>query len=67
MLSFCRNCGKRGKSFLLAKGAFSESEPEILFILGQPLAQRATIKVPSEKYNTEHKIARQKAQFKNEN
>ena len=34
---------------------FSESESEFLFILGQPLAQRATIKVPSEEYNTEHK------------
>ena len=45
----------------------SESESEILFILGQPLAQRATINVPSEKYNTEHKITRQKVQFKNEN
>ena len=36
----------------------SESESEVLFILGQPLAHRATIKVPSKgrvsKYVNQH-------------
>ena len=41
----------------------SESESEVLFLLGQQLAQRAPIKVPSKKYNTQHKRARQKVQL----
>ena len=43
----------------------SESESEVLFILGQPLAHRATIKVPSKKKynNRERKRVKTKTKY----